>query len=617
MVSLHELATKIVVTAEPPELTALIEKLRYHPLNYHFVDAYILYQTTQGTSGWDGYRYPLTRKTKQVGEILRGRLEDVIAACKELKFHVDTSKVFVSPFADLTVADIPDDLVQSNFNLDNRQKLAIVEWLKHGMGILHASVNAGKTVTFAAAAAMIKRKYPEGRFLYFTPSERLVKQAYSDLRGFLPGWDISQYGGGGKRNKDGKDMVVCTTAILARNFVQLERSGWLSEHGCLLMDECHHCASPSSLQIMNACSAPFRFGASDSLKRSDPDNYFQIIGLCGPVRSRITAGELVREGRSAKPNVYVIDVPAWRGKFANTEVEAELGSNAWVRIDGAWQAATYTGPVYERHKNGDIKYKKVRKLEHDHYVTVEEPVTVDGLHTLRLNHDKSVFQALANQTLLDRRYDRAVIRFKERNEMITHWAKHFSVINKWQTLIVATRTTHVLVLEAILKKELGEETVRALYSEHTSKERDNAFTWLKATPGAVLVSPLVKEGVSINEIQAIIVADRIVDFEIVSQIIGRAMRKKEALNECHSVLFIERQHAAYEKKSLEMLANLKSQRDCYHFHCPVTTPETIAVATVTTPEMVIEEARLRSARLNRVYGKFLAQSELDLNPVAE
>lgn len=596
MITLYESATKIIVTGEPHELDALIESIRFRPLNYEYVDSYVLFQTTEGTSGWDGYRYPLVRKTRTAAEILRGRREDVIATCRDQKLKVDLSKLFVSPFVNLKVEDLPDDLVVASFHLDARQKRAVVEWLRHGIGILHASVNAGKTVTFAAAAAMVKRKYPDARFLYFTPSERLVQQAVKDLRGFLPTWDISQYGGGGKRNKDGKDMVVCTTAILARNFTQLSRENWLKTFECLLMDECHHHSSPSSLLIMNACDAPFRFGASDSLKQADPDKHHQIVGLCGPVRSRITAGELVRDGRSAKPHVYVVDVPEWRYKFSQIPRTAERLSPAWVAIDGVWQKATYLGPLYQLDRHGEPVMKAVRKVEEDGFRYVKEPVTIDGFHRLRLSSDGSAYTATASQTSLLRRYDRAVIRFKERNDLIVKWAKHYAVANKWQTLVVATRTTHVLILEALLKAELDPDSVRALWSEHTSKQRDDCLEWLRQTPGSVLVSPLVKEGVSINQIQAVVVADRIVDFEVVSQIIGRAMRKKEALNECHSTLFIERQVRAYEIKSMEMLGNLEQQRDCYHFHHPVTTPDSVTGADTSTPENKMDLAFTKLAQ---------------------
>jgi excinuclease UvrABC helicase subunit UvrB len=59
----------------------------------------------------------------------------------------------------------------------------------------------------------------------------------------------------------------------------------------------------------------------------------------------------------------------------------------------------------------------------------------------------------------------------------------------------------------------------------------------------VQVPLLVREGISINEIAALVVADFVADEEVARQIIGRAMRPKRKDNRAGVVWFAERQHS--------------------------------------------------------------------------
>lgn len=577
MVALQETATRILVTAEEAELETLRLAFRYRPLNYYRADSYQVFKMSGGTQGWDGYRYPLLRKTRTGGEILRGRKDEVLAVCAKQKFAVDATKLLASPYAALTLDALPEKLIKADYDLDEKQRTAIVEWLRHGMGIAHFAVNAGKTATFAGAAAYVKQGYPDARFLYYTPSERLVKQSCAELKRFLPDWDITQFGGGGKRDKSGKDMVVCTQAILSRNFEELLREGWFETFIGVMIDESHHAQSPTAEQVLRSMASFFRMAASDSMKESDPDKFNKIVGLCGPVRCSVTSGELIAKGRSAKPHIYLVDVKEWRGRYEALEHEPELNSTAWTLADGNWIKGAYLGPVYVLTENGKMKVKSRNRFKNGHWEREDVIETEPNVHQLQLESGEKI-KASASLTLLNRRYDRAIIRFKERNEMIKQWVRYYAVENKWPTVVVATRTTHVIILESLLKDAVGDDMVRALRSEHSTSERDDAFAWFKATAGAVLVTSIVKEGVSINEIKAGVIADPIVDWEVARQIIGRFIRKK-AENEAHLTWFIDRQHSKYERNATILFGKLQ-HLEGYRFYHPVTTPESISSATV-------------------------------------
>src|SRR5574343_323435 len=264
MISVKESATKIQLCGDAKQLNELAKAFRYRPDDYFRAPSYQIYKATDGADGWDGYLYPL--KTKgNTGWMLRGLLEDLQEEAKKLAIKLDTSNLLFQPFENLLPDDLPDDLVQGPFQPDENQRTCIVECLKRGIGISRVTVGGGKTLLMAATAAMIKRRFPEARFLYFTQSERLVRQVFSECSTkFLPDWDITQFGGG-SRDYSGKDMVVATGASLHRNFKKLVSEGWFKTFMGVLVDEVHHCASDSWRQALLVCPAFFRIGASDTM----------------------------------------------------------------------------------------------------------------------------------------------------------------------------------------------------------------------------------------------------------------------------------------------------------------------------------------------------------------
>lgn len=569
MVKLTETATRLILVGPKEELERLSDQMRFRPLSYWHSDAYQLYRKTGGEFGWDGYTYPLrVRFSKEdhayKGEALRGLRLDVETAADLTDVTLESCLLY-RPLQGLEAADIPHDIIQSSFELDSSQLECITNWLREGNGINHAATNAGKTVMFAVAAAMIRRHHPEARILYCTQSERLVRQAFKEICGYLPGWDITQFGGG-KRNRDGKDMVVATNAMIGRNVAELHVKGWFKSFMAVEMDEVHHASSPTCQKFLKLLPAFYRLGASDTMLEDDPSRRTIVRGLIGPRLDRaITHGELERSGRSARPNIYVVDDRTWEGKFCNITHQAEEGSLAWCVVDDKWERATYIGPAYEADPNAEdgLRRDKGGQL-----------VVRPNLHTMVLERTRQELEVQSRWCLLNRTQDQAIILFNERNKLIIDWAEHFSR-QSWPTLIIATRTIYILILQALLKERLPPEKVRILYGDHSSQERDEAFKWIQASEGGVLITPLAKEGVSLPAVRGGVIADHVVSWEVAKQMIGRFVRKKaDGLNEAHLVLFLDRQHPTYRKASILLLSKLEAIQG-YSFHYPVIGPDTI------------------------------------------
>jgi superfamily II DNA or RNA helicase len=589
VISLYENATHLVVTGDTAELEQIARDLRFRPDGYFFNDRYTRYRITDGAEGWDGWSYPFKVIGGTAGKCLRGRRDEIMSLAKLHGYALNTAKLLSKPFADLALEDVRADLIDGAFRLDDKQRRSIHQWLVHCTGINHITVGGGKTATFAGAARLIKQTYPNARLIYITQSERLVRQAFGDLTGFLQDLNISQFGGG-KNNETGKDIVVCTTAMLNRHYARLKSQKWFASFMAILFDEVHHAPSPSAMKVLEAIPAFFRLGATDSIRDDNEGKQGTMVGLFGPIRNKVETHEYmdptVRDGkieraRLAKPHIYLVDIKEWRNKFENVGFQAVPQTPAFALIDGVWTKATYLGPVYKRDRMGKIIRKRKRTLdEKKQWITVEEPVTEPGLHNLKIG-GKSV-NIESRWVLLNRLYDRAITRFKERNDLIVQWTKHYSdKLSRTETgdnggcLVVCTRTLHIYILESLIKRVVDPDLVRILFSKDTSVQRDECFEWFKATPGSVLITPLVKEGVSINEIRAGVIADYVADFDLAKQFIGRFLRpKKTGDNRAEITWFVDNQAPSYRRNCNTLFRQLESVQGFTFYH-PCSTPESV------------------------------------------
>jgi superfamily II DNA or RNA helicase len=551
-----ETASYLVLEGDFDALKKLRHAYRLRPPDYWRSPRYQLYKQTEGEKGWDGYLYPFEILSKSVGRMMRGHLEDLKIKAPDLDIELDLSGVIPRPYASIVADDIPDDIVDDPNPPYPHQVEAVVQWMRAGIGINEITVSGGKTRTFCMAAAVVKRRSPKCRVLYLCSTERLVSQAYKDAKGFLPEWHITQFGGG-KRDNTGTDMVVATYAIVGKNFHELR--DWLKTFMILIVDECHHASSPTLEKIIPAVPAFFKFGASDSAKEDDVIRGFKIRGLLGPVLTEVTAGPLIQQQKLAKPLIYIVDNPEWQNKFDDLPQQAEKDTPAWAYINSEWKQGVYLGPAVERHRDGTPRQTRTG-----------EEIPMLNMHRLQIGQVE--LDVESRWCLLHRQNDRGIIRFRDRNNLIRDWATYFSGQQK-KTLVVATRTLHILILQAAIEEKIGESLTKILFSEHTSKERDAAFDWFRETPGGVLITPLVKEGVSINQITAGIIADYVGSLDVAKQLIGRFIRKKPegVENKAEVVWFMDRQVPSYRRGCMNLFRELQRIRG-YEFYHPVIEP---------------------------------------------
>lgn len=577
MVTVYEKATSLIITGDDKELKQIRSDLEFRPTGYHYAPSYQRYVLTKGKEGWDGWIRPLQLSTKNSAAVPRGYKQDIIGICRMNGFKLNLDNCLSSPFAGLTLDDIPADCLSGGLVLDDSQRQNVLDWLVEGMGIHKVTVGGGKTATAAGTIRILKNQLPQSRIIYITQSERLVRQCYTELKRFLPHLDIGQMGGG-RNDENAEDVVVCTVAMLNRHFRPLYGRRWFSSFDAVLFDECHHAASDSAQKILNAIPAYFRWGMTDTAKEDDPGKFNAIKGVLGPRLNEVKAAALFDSGRLARPHIYIVSEKSWIDRFDTLSQKAAENSTAHYLVDGKWHTGLYRGPVYQFDDEGKpvlghtVMTKEVDDDGVEKLVRQKVHLTQSGLHKILDAASGEVREIDSKWCLLNRAYDKAVIGFKERNRVIRDWAKAFSDSGR-RTVIVCTRTLHVYILEAMLLDVLSDDRVEVMTGEASSTRRDETFDWIKRTPGGVLITPLVKEGVSINELDAGIVADYVADHEAANQIIGRFMRsKREGENRADVVWFRENQHPGMRRGCNRMFKRLV-QLEGYRFYDPAPSPE--------------------------------------------
>lgn len=188
--------------------------------------------------------------------------------------------------------------VSFNGSLRDTQELASRAILAHDNGILEAATAFGKTVV--CSYLISKRKVST---LILLQSKDLLEQWVDELNKFLtideepPTYHTKS---GREKRRDsvigvlhgGKNTLtgIVDVAMVGSLYSKGEFNELINSYGMVIMDECHHCGSATSVKVMQKINARYVYGVSATIKRGD--NLEKIIHmLIGPIRHSYTAKE--------------------------------------------------------------------------------------------------------------------------------------------------------------------------------------------------------------------------------------------------------------------------------------------------------------------------------------
>ncbi len=192
--------------------------------------------------------------------------------------------------------------VSFNGNLRLEQDLAAERLLSYSDGVLSASTAFGKTVVCSYLIA--ERKV---NTLILLQSKDLLLQWEEELNKFLvideePPEYETKTGRKKRRNSPigllhgSKDSLtgIIDIAMVGSMYRKGNFNERINSYGMVIMDECHHAASNTSIEILQKINAKYVYGVSATPKRGDSMDKI-IFMMLGPLRHRFTAKERAQQ----------------------------------------------------------------------------------------------------------------------------------------------------------------------------------------------------------------------------------------------------------------------------------------------------------------------------------
>lgn len=221
--------------------------------------------------------------------IPRGLREQLLFACKDagIEYDIIDQREKGKPIR-----------VLFNGDLRTGQDLAADKMLQNDHGVLSATTAFGKTVV--CSYLISKRKV---NTLILLQSKDLLEQWVEELNKFLvineePPIYKTKTGREKRRssvigtltgNKNTLTGII-DVAMIGSMYGKGKFNEMINSYGMVIMDECHHCGSNTSIEVMQKINAKYVYGVSATPKRGD--HLEKIIHmLLGPIRHSYTAKE--------------------------------------------------------------------------------------------------------------------------------------------------------------------------------------------------------------------------------------------------------------------------------------------------------------------------------------
>ena len=226
-------------------------------------------------------------------QVPRGLKERIIEECNKAEIVVDIS--------DQKEKGRP---IRVSFKGDLRmqQELAAEKLLAYSDGVLSAATAFGKTVVCSYLIA--ERKV---NTLILLQSKDLLNQWVDELNKFLdireepPEYETKT---GRKKKRDSVIGIlhgnkkaltgIVDVAMVGSMYSKGKFNDLINSYGMVIMDECHHAASNTSMELLQRINAKYVYGVSATPKRGDSLDKI-IYMLLGPLRHRFTALERAQE----------------------------------------------------------------------------------------------------------------------------------------------------------------------------------------------------------------------------------------------------------------------------------------------------------------------------------
>ena len=231
----------------------------------------------------------LGRDTSGYINIPRGLREEIISECKNADIQYE--------IIDEREKGIPIN-VSFNGGLKEEQRIAVDKMLSFDNGVLSAATAFGKTVVSSYIIAQRRVNT-----LIILQSKDLLEQWVESLQRFLtideePPFYKTKTGRIKQRDSvigrlaSGKDTLtgIIDVVMVGSLYAKGNYHSMMNKYGLVIVDECHHVASSTGMNVMQNINARYVYGFTATPKRSDQLDK-EIFMLIGPIRHSYSAIE--------------------------------------------------------------------------------------------------------------------------------------------------------------------------------------------------------------------------------------------------------------------------------------------------------------------------------------
>lgn len=260
--------------------------------------------------GWDG-KVHFINKT---GQFKIGLLPHVIQEAKKLGIKVNK---IIDQRKDIQV---PKKIIThiGNYTLRPEQIRAVqavlnnkIKGIPYFIGVLDYTVNAGKSLIMSALYLTFKRKL---KTLLITNDASWLTQAKREFKDYLPGEDITFVQG--SKVQSWSNFSIGMIQSISRNIKRYQNE--LSQIEMVLVDEADLAGSKSYQNVlMHLYNTKVRIGLSGTiymskLKKDELKN-MNLESFFGPILTRYTLKQSIKEGNSTNTIVKLIPYKTWYG----------------------------------------------------------------------------------------------------------------------------------------------------------------------------------------------------------------------------------------------------------------------------------------------------------------